>query len=109
MFEGSSKEGSQSASDITALNLQLRSLTSKIQQSTQAQSETFVDSKDSPSRRNDLFSRTVSSSGKEVGQSPTKVQSIVEFVSTIPSSIRASFRKRQQEKRSTLPSDYITE
>ena len=51
-FEGSQKkEGTQSAADITALDLQLQQITSRIQQTTQALSETTLSENNSPSRK----------------------------------------------------------
>ncbi|KAB7495148.1 hypothetical protein Anas_08447 [Armadillidium nasatum] len=100
------KEGSHSTSDITTLDLQLKHLTHKIHQSTQAHSETQLNEGDSPSRRSDNYVQLYS---QNPNHNQSKMQSFVEFLSSIPSTIRASFRRRQSEQRTAIRSIYSTE
>ncbi|XP_076064456.1 uncharacterized protein LOC143038799 [Oratosquilla oratoria] len=88
---------SKSSGDITALDLQLHQVTQQIQLSTQALSETNLPERNSPSRRSDRgMTSTV--------QDGSKIQSFREFLASIPSSVRASFRRRQSQQRSALQS-----
>ncbi|XP_071548413.1 uncharacterized protein [Panulirus ornatus] len=91
------KGASRSIGDITALDLQLHQLTQQIQLSTQALSETHLTERNSASRRSD---RTAMSPTQDSG----KVQSFREFLSSIPSSLRESLRRRQSQQRSAIQS-----
>ncbi|ROT67444.1 Ankyrin repeat domain-containing protein 27 [Penaeus vannamei] len=91
------KGPSRSIGDITALDLQLHQLTQQIQLSTQAHSETHLTERNSPSRRSD---RTMLSPT----QDNSKSHSFREFLSSIPSSLRESLRRRQSQQRSAIQS-----
>ncbi|CAL4103485.1 unnamed protein product [Meganyctiphanes norvegica] len=87
--------------DITALDLQLHQLTQQIQLSTQALSETSLSDRNSPSRRSD---RSSLSSSRE----SSKIHSFREFLASIPSSLRASLRRRQSQQRDAVLSTSLT-
>ncbi|XP_064114708.1 uncharacterized protein LOC135220965 [Macrobrachium nipponense] len=91
------KGSSRSIGDITALDLQLHQLTQQIQLSTQALSETQLTDRNSPSRRSDRMSMSPS-------QDSTRSQSFREFLSSIPSTLRESLRRRQSQQRSAIQS-----
>ncbi|XP_068228596.1 uncharacterized protein [Palaemon carinicauda] len=92
-----SKGSSRSIGDITALDLQLHQLTQQIQLSTQALSETQLTDRNSPSRKSDRMSMSPS-------QDSTRSQSFREFLSSIPSTLRESLRRRQSQQRSAIQS-----